>query len=93
MKELLNAVQIELSSSQCVLWLTLGGMRGRCQRGILRTIYRRLAPLVMGSPGRNLFLEERLEEGKDIRGDDFVALGGGMGVVPLHHSIHAEDAL
>jgi hypothetical protein len=39
-----------------------------------------------------LLFEERLNEGEDIFGYDFISVGGGMSVVALHHSVDAEDA-
>ena len=38
-----------------------------------------------------LFFEQGDDEGKDVVCDDLVALGGGVGVVALHHAVDAED--
>ena len=93
MNELLNAVQIELFIITMSIVVDVGWYEGALSKGNPENHIPEAGATRDGCPGRNLFLEERLEEGKDIRGDDFVAVGGGMGVVPLHHSLHAEDAL
>ena len=38
-------------------------------------------------------LEERGDEAEDVLGDDFVAGGGGVGAVALHHAGDSEDVL
>jgi hypothetical protein len=43
-------------------------------------------------PGHILFFEKWLDEGEDVFSYDLVAVGGGMGVVALHHAVDAEDA-